>query len=87
MRTLARDGGSPSLTSTAVVRVFVARNLFDPVFTTQNYTFDIQEDQSLGVNFGQLFAGDEDVSVSGVVLNIGTHWIYGFMELHCAIVY
>ena len=62
VRVLARDGGSPSLTATTVVSLTVNRNLVDPVFVQQNYTFTIDETQVLGVNFGQVIARDDDVT-------------------------
>ncbi|XP_035826841.1 protocadherin Fat 4, partial [Aplysia californica] len=62
VRVLAKDGGTPSLTATAVVNLFVARNLQDPEFLQQNYTFTIFETQSLGVSFSQINARDPDVT-------------------------
>ena len=64
VRVLAADGGTPSLTSTAVVRLFVERNLRDPTLLQQNYTFTIFETQVLGVGFGQINAQDLDITVS-----------------------
>ena len=60
LRVEARDGGSPSLSATALVEITVLRNLFDPEFTQQNYEITIDETQSLGVQLLQISARDQD---------------------------
>ena len=62
MRILARDGGSPSHSATAVVVVNVNRNLNAPTFIRQNHTVHIYETQDLGVPIVQVSAVDVDVS-------------------------
>ena len=62
LRIEARDGGTPSLSATALVEITVLRNLFDPEFTQQNYEVTIDETQSLGVNIVQLTAEDRDAT-------------------------
>ncbi|RUS85645.1 hypothetical protein EGW08_006591, partial [Elysia chlorotica] len=69
VRVLAADGGTPSLTATAVVRLFVERNLRDPSLLQQNYTFNIFETQALGVAIGQVNAQDLDITAPNNVLN------------------
>ena len=60
LRVEARDGGSPSLSATALVEITVLRNLFDPEFTQQNYEITIDETQALGVQLLQISAQDQD---------------------------
>ncbi|GFN78435.1 protocadherin fat 4, partial [Plakobranchus ocellatus] len=69
VRVLAADGGTPSLTATAVVRLSVERNLRDPSLIQQNYTFNIFETQVLGVGIGQVNAQDLDITAPNNVLN------------------
>lgn len=61
LRIEARDGGSPSLSATALVEITVLRNLFDPEFTQQNYEITVDETQPLGVQLLQISARDQDV--------------------------
>ena len=62
LRVEARDGGTPSLSATALVEITVLRNLFDPEFTQQNYEVTIDETQALGVDILQIVARDQDAT-------------------------
>ena len=64
VRVLARDGGTPSLSSTSTVLVNVVRNLFAPVFGQLLYEVTILETQDLGVEILRVFANDSDTKVS-----------------------
>ncbi|XP_041364042.1 protocadherin Fat 1-like [Gigantopelta aegis] len=69
VRVLARDGGSPSLSATAIVLVNVNRNLNAPTFVRQNHTVEIYETQDLGVPIMQVTAVDVDVSAPDNVIS------------------
>ncbi|KAL8559117.1 hypothetical protein ACOMHN_046165 [Nucella lapillus] len=62
VRVRARDGGSPRLSSTAVVTVSVNRNLFDPIFSELEYTIDISETTAPGTGILFVSASDNDVA-------------------------
>lgn len=62
---MATDGGTPPLTATALVRIFVERNLFDPQFASGGIVrVSIPETAPPGSSVVALQATDNDVSVS-----------------------
>ncbi|CAH8514771.1 unnamed protein product [Schistosoma turkestanicum] len=63
---IAVDHGNPSLTGTATVQIII-NDLNDnaPVFSTNNYTFHLQENQARNTIVGQVNATDADSSVYG----------------------
>lgn len=63
MRILARDGGSPPKTATAVATINVQRNINNPVFEKQSYSATILETRQLGLPFLQVNATDNDQRV------------------------
>ncbi|KAK3584482.1 hypothetical protein CHS0354_018067 [Potamilus streckersoni] len=62
IRVVARDGGTPSLSATSSVIVYVQHNQNSPQFLVQNYTSTVYETQDLGVSILQLVARDLDIS-------------------------
>ena len=60
----ARDGGTPSLSSTVVLTVSVNRNLFAPLFLQNSYTVEISETTAPGTGILFVSASDNDVSGS-----------------------
>ena len=64
MRILARDGGSPPRTATAIATITVQRNINSPVFEAQSYNETILETRQLGLPFLQVKATDNDIRVS-----------------------
>lgn len=64
LRVLAKDGGSPPQSATAIVEVNVERNLFDPKFTAAGtIRASVAEIAPAGTSVWQLTATDSDVSV------------------------
>ncbi|XP_078316513.1 protocadherin Fat 4-like isoform X2 [Crassostrea virginica] len=59
---LARDGGSPPRTATAIATITVQRNLKSPVFEAQSYNVTILETRQLGLPFLEVKATDNDTS-------------------------
>ncbi|XP_060080745.1 protocadherin Fat 4-like, partial [Ylistrum balloti] len=60
LRLYAEDGGSPPLTSTAVVTVNIVRNLLRPTFDQALYNVTILETTGTGVNIFTVSATDND---------------------------
>ena len=60
IRVLAKDGGEPSMTDTAVVYVHVNRNNYQPRFETVQYKETLLETQALGLAFVRVSARDQD---------------------------
>jgi len=58
------DGGTPPLTSTAVVSINVIRNLFAPSFLTKDVQVTIKDNSAPGLNITKLQAIDNDRAVS-----------------------
>ena len=59
----ARDGGTPSLSSTVVLTVSVNHNLFAPLFLQNSYTVEISETTAPGTGILFVSASDNDVTV------------------------
>ena len=66
MRILARDGGSPPRTATAIATITVQRNINSPVFEAQFYNVTILETLNLLIPFIQVKASDNDIRVSSI---------------------
>ncbi|KAL3878042.1 hypothetical protein ACJMK2_035678, partial [Sinanodonta woodiana] len=62
IRVVARDGGTPSLSASSSVIVYIQHNQNIPQFLIQNYTSTVYETQDLGVSILQLVARDLDIS-------------------------
>ena len=59
-----KDGGTPPLENTALVRITINRNLFTPVCDLPALTpVQIQYTQALGVEFARITARDNDTQV------------------------
>ncbi|XP_046564129.1 protocadherin Fat 1-like, partial [Haliotis rubra] len=59
-RVQVRDGGTPSLTSTALVAISVTRNFFAPVFSNSRVQETIPETTPVGTTVTTLTASDRD---------------------------
>ena len=59
-RIVARDGGVPSRSATALAFITVIRNLFRPTFVTQNYEETILETRAIGTSVVRVQASDQD---------------------------
>lgn len=72
----AEDGGSPSLTGTALVEVNVIdRNDNSPRFTPTSFEFTIPENQLPNVSVGKLVAHDNDAGDNGeVTFSLASHY-------------
>ena len=64
IRVQVQDGGNPRLSDVTVVSVLVERNLFAPVFESQEYRQLILESQLVGVPILRVVATDADSRVS-----------------------
>ena len=70
---LARDGGTPVKTSTAIVDVTVIRNLNQPRFTQSNMRVSINDNIPAGSSIIQVEATDDDDEV-GAWINVSSWW-------------
>ncbi|KAJ8318063.1 hypothetical protein KUTeg_003154 [Tegillarca granosa] len=68
LRLLARDGGYPSLTATAILNITVQRNLFPPVFSHSDITVTIPETASIGSFIADTNATDADTEAPNNVI-------------------
>ncbi|KAJ8319080.1 hypothetical protein KUTeg_004171 [Tegillarca granosa] len=59
-RVLAKDGGNPPRSATAVVKIFINRNLNAPIFQQVEYNFTIFETFPVGNTVGSVTANDND---------------------------
>lgn len=60
LRIVVSDGGEPALTDTAVMRVFVNRNLASPTFNQVVYPVRILENQLVGLELTPVTCTDAD---------------------------
>ena len=63
LRIAVKDGGTPSLSSTAILRVDVSRNLYRPEFRELSYETTIAETIPTDVSIVQINATDRDSKV------------------------
>ncbi|KAL5018733.1 hypothetical protein ScPMuIL_004455 [Solemya velum] len=62
LRLVARDGGTPPRSATALVDINVRRNLQTPELLQTNYVETIPESHSIGASVSQIFGKDDDVN-------------------------
>lgn len=62
-RVVAYDGGAPPRSATAVAKITVLRNLFEPQFNKRNYETEILETIAVGTSILQVRAVDNDTRV------------------------
>ena len=68
IKVVASDGGSPSLSSTAIISVNVLDvNDHSPSFSSPIYSLKVRENSPIGASIFQVSAGDEDSGLLGVV--------------------
>ena len=61
---VAEDGGSPAKTATALVKLEILRNFYEPEFDPISYNATILETHGLGQSILQVTADDSDTKVS-----------------------
>ena len=66
LRIVAKDGGSPAKSSTALLTLTIDRNFNPPIYNPQTYNATIFEDQPEGVEILKVTATDADLRVSNL---------------------
>lgn len=69
-RIIARDGGSPSRSATAIIKININRNLHVPTFNPSSYSQKIYETELIGNVVVDVNAEDNDRVVSAVAMEI-----------------